>query len=153
MADYNVKEVSKILNTSEETVRRWVRAGKLFATNSSKKEGFKITSDALNQFVKDTPKYASLFAANLALPTIGLSLAVGGLINTIINPKKVSPERVKEYLKEEISKTMKAVEHKEKTIEQLQVELDNEKKKLEQYTYAIDHLDLEEIANEINGRE
>lgn len=39
METYNVKEVAKMMSTSEETVRRWIRAGKLKASMDSRKEG------------------------------------------------------------------------------------------------------------------
>ncbi|MCI6857839.1 MAG: helix-turn-helix domain-containing protein, partial [Eubacterium sp.] len=62
MESYNVKEVAKMLNTSEETVRRWIRAGKLQATMKSRKEGRIITEAMLKEFVKATPKYAAALA-------------------------------------------------------------------------------------------
>ena len=57
MQFYTVKQVAETLKTNEETVRRWIRTGKLEAIQNSKKEGNLISADALNKFVKETPKY------------------------------------------------------------------------------------------------
>lgn len=43
MESYNVKDVAKLLGTSEETVRRWIRSGKLKASMDSRKGGSVIT--------------------------------------------------------------------------------------------------------------
>lgn len=49
MKQYSVEEVAKIKGVNEETVRRWIRRGKLNATISSKKHGYKIDEiDVLN---------------------------------------------------------------------------------------------------------
>lgn len=37
MSMYNTKELSELLDVNEETVRRWIRSGKLKAERSSKK--------------------------------------------------------------------------------------------------------------------
>ena len=66
MDSYTVKQVSDLLKTNEETVRRWIRSGKLTTTFTSKKGGHIITGEALNLFVKETPKYAPILAASLA---------------------------------------------------------------------------------------
>ena len=46
MASYTVKQIADMLNTNEETVRRWIRSGKLDATWVSKKSGNVISSAA-----------------------------------------------------------------------------------------------------------
>lgn len=37
MSEYNVKQISEMLNINPETVRRWIRNGKLDAKQASKK--------------------------------------------------------------------------------------------------------------------
>lgn len=54
MKTYTVKDVAKRLEVSEETVRRWIRNGKLIAKRNSTKVGFKISEQDLNDFVKGT---------------------------------------------------------------------------------------------------
>ena len=60
MSNYTVKQIANMLKTNEDTVRRWISMGKLVATKSSKKSGYVITSEALNAFIKNTPKYAPM---------------------------------------------------------------------------------------------
>ena len=52
MDTYTVKEVAKMMNTSEETVRRWIRSGKLKANMNSRKKGSVITDAMLREFTK-----------------------------------------------------------------------------------------------------
>ena len=74
MKSYNVKQISELLKTNPETVRRWIRSGKLEAVQSSKKEGNIISEKALLQFLKSMPKYSGLAAGALAaaVPVVGL---------------------------------------------------------------------------------
>jgi predicted site-specific integrase-resolvase len=47
-----------MLKVDEETVRRWVRNGKLKGElNRSKKGGFKIKASDLDEFIQNHPKY------------------------------------------------------------------------------------------------
>ena len=87
MKEYNVQQISKLLQTNPETVRRWIRTGKLKAV----------------------------------------------------------------HLIGEIERCEKSVAQKKKTIEQLQKEVQNDEKQIETYKYALTHLDLESLANEINN--
>ena len=58
MKTYSVKEIAELLNTNPETVRRWIRSGKLGAIQDSRKEGNVVTQAMLDSFLKTTPKYA-----------------------------------------------------------------------------------------------
>ena len=60
MKTYSVKEISEMLNTNPETVRRWIRKGKLNAIKSEyRKGGSKVTAEMLEKFLDAYPKYAS----------------------------------------------------------------------------------------------
>ena len=50
METYSVKQIADMLNTQPETVRRWIRSGKLYAEKSSRKEGHVVTEESLNKF-------------------------------------------------------------------------------------------------------
>lgn len=50
MKTYSVKEISELLNTNPETVRRWIRSGKLEAIQDSRKEGNVVTQAMLDSF-------------------------------------------------------------------------------------------------------
>ncbi|MBO7451219.1 MAG: helix-turn-helix domain-containing protein [Clostridiales bacterium] len=54
----NVNDISNALDVNPETVRRWIRSGKLKAQQNSKKEGNVITMEAFKDFLNDIPKYA-----------------------------------------------------------------------------------------------
>ena len=69
MKSYSVKEIAELLQTNPETVRRWIRKGKLEATRgSSRKEGSSVSSEALQKFLEETPKYAASAAAAISSP-------------------------------------------------------------------------------------
>ena len=57
---YSVKQIADMLNTKPETVRRWIRNGKLYAEKASRKEGHVVTEADLNKFLKSSPKYAGM---------------------------------------------------------------------------------------------
>lgn len=50
MNKYTVEEVAKKLDRNPETIRRWIRNGKLKATKHSRKKGFTISEDELDTF-------------------------------------------------------------------------------------------------------
>ena len=58
MKTYTVNQISKMLGTSQETVRRWIRSGELKADRgASKKEGNVIKEDDFREFLRNHPKY------------------------------------------------------------------------------------------------
>lgn len=52
---YSVTDISKEFDVCEETVRRWIRSGKLKATLIAKKDGYFVTEKNLNDFISDFP--------------------------------------------------------------------------------------------------
>lgn len=57
MVSYTVKNISNILDVNEETVRRWIRTGKLHSTIDSKKKGHIVEDSDFKEFVYNKPKY------------------------------------------------------------------------------------------------
>lgn len=55
--NYTIKSISKLLNVSEEQVRRWCRSGQLKSLKHSRKEGYVIEKCDLLAFLDDNPKY------------------------------------------------------------------------------------------------
>lgn len=49
---YFVEDVAAILEVNRETVRRWIRSGKLRAKATSKRNGYRISLDNLMEFAK-----------------------------------------------------------------------------------------------------
>lgn len=155
MDSYTVKQVAQLLKTNEETVRRWIRSGKLTATLTSKKGGHIISSDALNVFVKETPKYAPILAVSLAATGFTVSAVIGSVIGGLLavadRNKKVTAKDVESFLKKKISAQEKSLEKKEAQLQKLQEEIEQDRKGLAKYQYALENLDLEEIANNMNA--
>ena len=157
MKEYNVQQISKLLQTNPETVRRWIRTGKLKAVQGSRKTGNIISEESLKKFSLDTPNYAGLAATIFSPAGVALPIAVGSFIGSIMSlvyrqsKKKVTSDIVEDYLIGEIERCEKSVAQKKKTIEQLQKEVQNDEKQIETYKYALTHLDLESLANEINN--
>lgn len=65
MSIYNTKEIAELLNINEETVRRWIRSGKLKAERSSKKQGNVVYEEDLFEFISDKPKYKKMIRAKV----------------------------------------------------------------------------------------
>lgn len=104
MANYSVKQIAEMLDTNPETVRRWIRAGRLESSQASKKEGNVVSEDALKTFLERTPKYAAAAAGMAAagilsplpsVPIIGASLAVSvgmSVANALARPERRKAE-------------------------------------------------------------
>lgn len=66
MKTYNVLEIAEIFKVNDETVRRWIRSGKLHSTMLSKKEGNVISEEELFRFAQARLKYRTLL--NMVIP-------------------------------------------------------------------------------------
>ena len=159
MSEYNVKQISEMLDTNPETVRRWIRSGKLEAEQTSKKGGNVVSEEALRKFLQSTPKYAGLLAgaAIAATPVMGLPMGaiIGGIAGGFYQRKNhtVTPEYIKEHIASEIKKSEKLIKQKEVAIAQMQLELDNEKKNIQELTYLLQNGDFDQMAIDINKKE
>ena len=155
METYTVRQVAEMLSTNEETVRRWIRSGKLTASLSSKKSGHIITADALNHFVKATPKYASALKVAAVSSPIAISVIVGGLLGSMFTlvegNKRVTAKDVESFLKKKIKGHMQAIKKKEAQLEKIKAEIEEEQQNLEKYQYALENLDLKAVAESVNA--
>lgn len=138
MGNYSVKDIAEMLNTNPETVRRWIRDGKLKAVQSSRKEGNIVEEGELQKFLAATPKYAKIASMGMAMamiPVIGGPLAggfFGGLglgalkkhFSNINNPK-VFPQELIKYLESEVT-------YHEEKIRQLEKEISKEKQQIDE---------------------
>jgi len=142
MKTYSVKEIVDLLGTNPETVRRWIRNGKLHAVQESRKDGNTVTDAELNKFLKKTPKYVSIAAKSLAAmaPAVSIPLALGGLIGTMVvdhidieeklKHARIRPEDIARYLKESIIQHEDAIRRKRDAITQLEQEIEAEEQKI-----------------------
>lgn len=143
MKTYSVKEIADLLGTNPETVRRWIRNGKLHAVQESRKDGNSVTEAELNKFLKATPKYAAIAGKSVAFvaPMVGVSMAIGGLIGELVvdyveNDNKaknarVSPKEIIKHLRSNILAHETAIQKKRDAIAQLEAEIEAEKQQIQ----------------------
>lgn len=155
MNSYTVKQISAMLNTNEETVRRWIRSGKLAATLTSNKTGHVISAEALNRFLRKTPKYASLVGTSVAMSPLAISVLIGSLLGGLLaitdKGKKVTPQDVRKFLEKNIASHEKKLAQKQVQLQRLQEEIAKEEEQIEKYQYALGNLDLNIIADQVNA--
>ena len=147
MKTYSVKDIAELLKTNPETVRRWIRNGKLKAAQESRKGGNTVTEEELNQFLKNTPKYAAIaisgLIAGLPLPLLGLPLAAGGLLSKAFiehveaENAKVNPQSIITQLENNIAALEKNIQKKRTTITQLESEIKDETTQIEALNKSI----------------
>jgi len=142
MKTYSVKEIATLLETNPETVRRWIRNGKLHAVQDSRKEGNLVTEDELEKFLKAAPKYARIAGRGLmtAMPIVGFPIVLSGLIGEMIVDRgaeakarsaRVSSEEIIKYLKKAVASRQEAIAQKREIISKLESEIEAEKKQIE----------------------
>lgn len=160
MEEFTVKQIAEMLNTNPETVRRWIRSGKLESTLSSKKEGNVVSSEALEKFAKKMPKYSTLLSvAAMAGPILGpiapFSIGMGVLAASKFHKtsekedEKINIEKIRLILQKDINKSKKKIQSNTKLIKLLEKEIQEEQEKVDQLTYLLEHENLEDITTEI----
>lgn len=153
MEFYNIKDVAQILSVDEETIRRWIRNGKLKAEKLGGRIGYRINGDELNQFLKANKGWLGISQdseiddANLsqiASPTISnlTSLNLSHILESLLsseefNSKNIKIELIKKEYELECSKAnltaelervkgkLALVEFELKTLAQIKKELEN----------------------------
>lgn len=148
---YNVKEIAELLKTNPETVRRWIRSGKLKSDIDSRKGGNIVTEQMLNTFLKTTPKYASVAAASLATP-LGLGVVTATVIGGALTSQYIKAEQIKKakidstevvkLLQMDIKTRKESIKTKMATVEQLELEINEERQRIE---------DAKRLIEELNG--
>lgn len=150
MDTYSVKEIADMLNTNPETVRRWIRSGKLEAIQESRKGGNVVTKSMLDAFLKDSPKYAGIAGKLLASP-VGITTAtaaiVGGLLaqqlikNDGIKNAHVNTSEIRKLLLSNIQSSKENITRKKKSIKHLQEEIEDEQQRIDEAEKLIKELD------------
>lgn len=168
METYSVLQISEMLKTNPETVRRWIREGKLEATKKSKKTGNVITEGALKDFLKNSPKYKGIVAGTIVgtgilggLIAPGVTLAAAGtmyiadLLGEASKKNKASvlydKDTFTELVKKKINTNKEAIDNKQDTIRQLQKEIRELKKNTESLTNMLNNLSKWENTGEKTG--
>lgn len=147
MKNFTVKEISDMLNTNPETVRRWIRDGRLDAVQNSRKDGNVVSEQALTEFLRKTPKYASSATAALAgsLAASGIGALAGlsiitttAIIGKVLSEKKstdeirVTPGSMQKYVMATIKDHEKHLAEKKKELLALEHEIESEEKQIEE---------------------
>ena len=150
MDTYSVKEIADMLNTNPETVRRWIRAGKLEAIQESRKGGNVVTKSMLDAFLKTSPKYAGIATGLLASP-VGLTTAtaaiVGGILaqqlikNDEIKNAHVNTSEIRKLLLGNIQSSKEIIARKKNSIKHLQEEIDEEQQRINEAERLLKELD------------
>lgn len=159
MKSYSVKEIAELLKTNPETVRRWIRSGKLKATRgASRKEGNSISSDDLQKFLEDNAKYAGIVAGALSSPVGAISVALLGAAGGIaalklgndqaIDSSTANSYQICAYLNEEIQKLSKGVEQKKKVVSQLKAEIERDEAQINEMQKVIVRLSRQEYTKQ-----
>ncbi|MBR5677406.1 MAG: helix-turn-helix domain-containing protein [Paludibacteraceae bacterium] len=142
MKSYSVKEIADMLKTNPETVRRWIRKGKLEAIQDSRKEGNLVSEQMLKRFLRVSPKYAAILASPAFLgPVFGIG-TVATIVSEIMMNKqqknangsktRINISEIKKKLKIEIDDKKQSIRRKEERIRELQSEIEAEKAELEE---------------------
>lgn len=147
MDTYTVKEVAKMMNTSEETVRRWIRSGKLKANMDSRKKGSVITDAMLREFTRNTPKYAVALANPIGGIVAASTLLLGTFVakniekGEAIKNSTVDSEEIKKILKENLVTVNANIQNKKKAIAQLEQEIVDEETKVKSLEYLLKNIE------------
>lgn len=162
MKTYSVKQLAEMFETNPETVRRWIRDGKLKSTQLSKKTGNVVTQAQLEAFLKIAPKYLPKFAGGLVAlsPLTAIVLAATSGIATVLTryyketnkgAVRARPEDLKAYLRDQIAKEEEAIEKKKALIEQTQSEIADATILLEKYRFLLNDDKLLDEALKLTG--
>ena len=95
-----VREVSKRMGVSEETVRRWIRDGKLPASIKSKKNGYVITEESVALLERSSKQsWMDSKEAPLKSGTMEFLVVMGGM-PMIMTIRSAEPEDVKRFIEQ-----------------------------------------------------
>lgn len=157
MKTYSVKQIAELLDTNPETVRRWIRNGKLQAIQESRKDGNSVSEDELEKFLKKAPKYAAIAGRSLiaVAPVVGIPIALGGLLGELVSDymendakiknARVSPAEIVKHLKKNISSHTETIKRKRYAISQLETEIAAEEQQIKALQTTIDMLNRQPV--------
>ena len=162
MENYSVKDIADLLKTNPETVRRWIRSGKLKATRgASRKEGSSISTNDLLKFLQENARYAGIVASAASTPIGAMSAALLGAAGGIAALKSRNEQAIENstatqyqicaYLNDEIQRLSESIEQKETIASQLKAEIERDKAKIDEMRGAILQLSQEEKTKCIGG--
>lgn len=124
MRYYSVAEISEMLGTNQETVRRWIRNGELEAVQDSRKEGNKVGTDELGRFLSLRPRYAKVAALAFSpVAVLAGAFAVEKILKkagaTPVNDIRVNQDAVLQLLSDHLETEKRALKQKEQEVADL----------------------------------
>lgn len=125
MEFYTVKEIAHMLSVNEETVRRWIRDGRLEAERGSGRQGSKISDAALKKFLEGNKGLTTTMSA----ATLGMGV-LGGALATMAAPMASVVPVIGGALFG--SNVLKKLKDKKQDKKEIKLELMEEQYKLEQ---------------------
>lgn len=78
MQFFSVKQISSILHVNDETVRRWIREGKLSAEKGSGRQGSRVNSEQLKNFIEEHRVYTSAETESLLQLSPSIANVISG---------------------------------------------------------------------------
>lgn len=162
MGFYTVVQVAEMLGTNGDTVRRWIREGKLNAIQPlAKKEGLKITEEALSDFVAQTPKFIPKYEESkvTGIGTIAgfaSGLVIGGIVAGALlsyfkkrkdeeiytSDFRVTSEEFKAYLSRTIEELDSQNQKDRDDVRKKELEIAQRSLQIEQYRYLLNNEEL-----------
>lgn len=148
LKSYSVKQIAEMLETNPETVRRWIRTGKLKAEKTSNKDGNVIFESALKSFLKSAPKYAATAIGSGAVGVVASTAILAALAaGTAIEIKDlknatVDGDSIQAFIKTEIASRKELIARKRDCIHQLELEITSESNRLETLNRMLEQLKL-----------
>ncbi|WP_434794535.1 hypothetical protein TPDSL_15740 [Terrisporobacter petrolearius] len=131
MEFYTVKDIAEMLSVNEETVRRWIRDGKLEAERGSGRQGSKVSDASLKRFLENNKGLINGTAATtLGLGVLGsIGIAGAALVSPLVG--LATPIIGGSVLGANLIKKLKAEKQDKKAIkiELMEQEFELEKKK------------------------
>lgn len=155
MKSFSVKEIADQAGVSEETVRRWIRSGKLEASQPSRKEGNSVTEEALRQFAAFYPKNSTwlnrlIRDASVKGPApLGAAAIVAGTASLVLNiyyslkdtvEQEVSLEKLAKVIRratQESDKLRSSIQKKRAQMNDLAKEIEEEQRQIDLYDELI----------------
>lgn len=96
MKTYTVMEIAGLLNVNNETVRRWIRSGKMRSTRQSYKTGHCVNERDLYEFIETIPKYKIRLKSPNPQIDNSLSIRLRDMLTEMINERDRLNERIEE---------------------------------------------------------
>lgn len=143
-----------MLGTNPETVRRWIRDGKLGAAQSSRKDGNVIDEKDLNSFLLNAPKYMAKASTSALKTVVPIATAAAffpfALIPIIASmkknkaPEEISYREMKQCALDEIARDEESITEKQQLIEKTQAEIDELQLQIDSLKAALENLPAED---------